>query len=281
MVLYEALAGAPPFRGQSRLAMQDAILRQEPPPLQHAHELAPLIGRLLEKDPGRRPSARDALGLLHLGGSEPLPGDHTSMPQAQPYPPAGQAQPSSPAPVPFTHGWAPPPRPAPPGVPLAPRYSMWHFLSRARTFLRRLRSSPFKNRRLAPLSASHSMRLPLFGSAAVLIACLLAAGVLNAKSVPHLDVDAGWPWAVFWGGLGFAAWQIAIAVRRERSGGSGRAVLRLLFSPLRPPARWDDAEREARRNRIEAAIDDELRMLDARMARAWTPPHDEHYGEHL
>ncbi|WP_160573642.1 serine/threonine-protein kinase [Actinomadura physcomitrii] len=264
VVLYEALAGAPPFRGQSPRAMRDAILYQEPPPLHESPELAVLIERLLDKDPLQRPSAREALRLLHRLASE------------------GEF--SYPSPMHPSYGleWSPAaPAPRPMAL-LAPRYSMWRFLSRVRAFLRRSRSR-YNSYGPTPLSSSHSMRLPLFGAAAaVLMACLFVAGVLNVKSVPHLDAAAALPWGVFWGGLGLAAWQIAIAVRRERSGGGvAGAALRLLFAPLRPPARWDSAEREERRSRVETAIDDELRLIDARMARAWVPPRDDDHGGHL
>ncbi|HET8646517.1 MAG TPA: protein kinase, partial [Vicinamibacteria bacterium] len=64
-VLYEMLAGLPPFRGDSRLDVMHAIVREEPPDLQEVDPrlnpaLVRLVRRCLEKQPlNRFQSARD------------------------------------------------------------------------------------------------------------------------------------------------------------------------------------------------------------------------------
>jgi hypothetical protein len=55
--LFTAVEGTTPFAGPTMIELVAAILTREPPLPAHAGPLADLIGRLLEKDPARRPSA--------------------------------------------------------------------------------------------------------------------------------------------------------------------------------------------------------------------------------
>lgn len=87
-VLYEMLAGAPPFRGQSAISVATKHLHQEPPPLPAS--VPPAIGavvmRALEKDPADRfPHARSMAAELRRAAGEPgaptavlAPGDRTT-----------------------------------------------------------------------------------------------------------------------------------------------------------------------------------------------------------
>ena len=59
VVLYEMLAGRPPFEGETVVDVFDAILNQEPPPPSLSgepagHELQRILGRMMAKDPDRR-----------------------------------------------------------------------------------------------------------------------------------------------------------------------------------------------------------------------------------
>src|SRR5260370_1031358 len=65
LVLYECLAGRPPFERPTSVELMTAILREDPPELPEtaAPALRQIVGHCLEKEPDRRfPSARD-LGL--------------------------------------------------------------------------------------------------------------------------------------------------------------------------------------------------------------------------
>jgi serine/threonine protein kinase len=66
VTLYELLAGTPPFRGETVLAVLNQIERQEPKPLGSIAPsvpagLATLVHRCLEKDPAKRPADARAL----------------------------------------------------------------------------------------------------------------------------------------------------------------------------------------------------------------------------
>ena len=60
VVLHELLAGQRPFRGDTTVALVEAILREPPPPIRTegplAEALARLVTRMLQKDPLRRPA---------------------------------------------------------------------------------------------------------------------------------------------------------------------------------------------------------------------------------
>jgi|GEM_PF-3135500 len=71
-VMYELMAGTPPFEGESQ---QQVLLKhiREAPELERLPSSArPVVGWLLEKDPGRRPQSADAL-LAVLRGSSKAP----------------------------------------------------------------------------------------------------------------------------------------------------------------------------------------------------------------
>jgi serine/threonine protein kinase len=62
VILYELLAGVPPFAARDPVELWREILNAQPPPLLSVNPgadraLARLAERLLEKDPARRPSA--------------------------------------------------------------------------------------------------------------------------------------------------------------------------------------------------------------------------------
>ena len=77
VTLYEMVAGARPFHGQSGFELTSAILNQEPRPLpsQVPAELGAVIGRCLEKDPGKRyqqaGQLREALISVQAGTVSP------------------------------------------------------------------------------------------------------------------------------------------------------------------------------------------------------------------
>lgn len=66
VMIYEMIAGRRPFSSNSPVALATAVLRDDAPKLSGAGlwvpaELEKLVGRLLEKDPARRPSSGDEL----------------------------------------------------------------------------------------------------------------------------------------------------------------------------------------------------------------------------
>jgi serine/threonine-protein kinase len=91
VVLYELLAGAPPFRGDHAVAVALAHRDDPVPPLETMRAdlppgLADVVGRALEKDPADRfadaPEMRAALGAIRTG-AVPL-GDDATLPTARP-----------------------------------------------------------------------------------------------------------------------------------------------------------------------------------------------------
>jgi len=58
--LYAAVEGEPPFRREGQLATLHAVITQPAPAAAHGGALAPLIARLLDQDPLRRPGADEA-----------------------------------------------------------------------------------------------------------------------------------------------------------------------------------------------------------------------------
>jgi serine/threonine-protein kinase len=77
VTLYEIAAGARPFQGQSRIELSWAILNQAPRPLppQVPAELGAVLGRCLEKEPGKRyqqaDELREALSAVQAGTVAP------------------------------------------------------------------------------------------------------------------------------------------------------------------------------------------------------------------
>ncbi len=64
VTLYHAVEGVSPFRRNTQPAALTAVLLEEPPPPGKAGRLAPLITRLLDKDPHSRPTVEQALAML-------------------------------------------------------------------------------------------------------------------------------------------------------------------------------------------------------------------------
>ncbi|MEU7579592.1 serine/threonine-protein kinase [Streptomyces sp. NPDC041068] len=62
--LYTAVEGISPFRRTSPLGTMQAVVTEEPAPLERAGALAPIISALLRKDPAARPTAEEAEAML-------------------------------------------------------------------------------------------------------------------------------------------------------------------------------------------------------------------------
>ncbi|MDX1673315.1 MAG: protein kinase [Longimicrobiales bacterium] len=80
VLLYELVAGDVPFTGRTPVNVIAAVLTASPPPLDRARPdvprpLADAVDAMLEKEPDRRPTARDVEALLTtlLAGDEPAP----------------------------------------------------------------------------------------------------------------------------------------------------------------------------------------------------------------
>jgi len=63
-LLYQMLEGSPPFTRDTATRTIEAVVFENPIPPARAGNLAPLIAALLNKDPGTRPTAEDALRAL-------------------------------------------------------------------------------------------------------------------------------------------------------------------------------------------------------------------------
>ncbi|MEV0387794.1 serine/threonine-protein kinase [Nonomuraea sp. NPDC050643] len=73
--LFAAVEGGPPFARPNEAAVLAAVLMQEPAPCRRAGPLAPVLAAMLEKDPARRCSAREAAGWLEeVSRGEPVTG---------------------------------------------------------------------------------------------------------------------------------------------------------------------------------------------------------------
>jgi serine/threonine protein kinase len=84
-LLYEMLAGEPPFRAATSAASQASVLIFQPPPLVEARpgvpqELADLVDHLLEKDPRSRPQSADEVSRTLAGLSGISAPDEDSLP---------------------------------------------------------------------------------------------------------------------------------------------------------------------------------------------------------
>ncbi|MCX2185462.1 protein kinase [Streptomyces sp. SKN60] len=124
--LYAAVEGASPFRRTSTWSTLNAIVVDPLPTPHHAGPLTPVLLRLLDKDPTRRPDARTAAALLRAV-AEATEGPASTVPGAAPPPAAGApalagpagSVPGAPGAVPAeaTQPWVPagqepvPPRP--------------------------------------------------------------------------------------------------------------------------------------------------------------------------
>jgi serine/threonine protein kinase len=85
--LYEALGGVSPFTRGTTAATISAIVGYEPEPPPDAGYLGPLIIELLSKDPGRRPTAMQALARLAEHRPEPTVAALTTPPTTPPIAP--------------------------------------------------------------------------------------------------------------------------------------------------------------------------------------------------
>ncbi len=85
-ILYETLAGVPPFRGDNQLAVMHAIAYEDPPALLQRRPDAPaaldaLIRRALSKEPSARyPTARPVLEALQALAIAPVPATPSRLP---------------------------------------------------------------------------------------------------------------------------------------------------------------------------------------------------------
>ncbi|WP_406357322.1 TerD family protein [Streptomyces sp. NBC_01635] len=85
VTLYRAIEGVSPFNRENTQTTLAAVLAYDPPPAQRAGRLAPLITRLLEKDPDRRPTIAEALALISRpfpAPAPPAPAPSPSVPRA-------------------------------------------------------------------------------------------------------------------------------------------------------------------------------------------------------
>ncbi|MFC9636886.1 serine/threonine-protein kinase [Streptomyces mirabilis] len=108
--LYYAVEGHGPFDRSSYVATLTALLTEEPTPPSHAGDLAPVLLKLLAKDPAHRLQADDATPLLRQLTTQtlrtpqqtitemPRPIEQPSTPQPPPHPP--RPKPPTPSPVP-------------------------------------------------------------------------------------------------------------------------------------------------------------------------------------
>ncbi|MBS2537918.1 protein kinase [Catenulispora sp. NF23] len=103
-MLYTLVEGRRPFDAPTLTALYTAILMKAPEPAVNAGPLAPLLVRLLDKDPAKRPDAVETAGILRAaaGGSVPVPGEVVRRPVpetmvAAPVPPGLSASGSAPA----------------------------------------------------------------------------------------------------------------------------------------------------------------------------------------
>ncbi|UED88148.1 protein kinase domain-containing protein [Streptomyces profundus] len=118
VTLHEAVEGASPFDRGSTAASLHAVAYDDPPQLQRAEALAPLVNRLLAKAPGDRPTIAEAFDLLDappVSTPPPVAATPTAIvTELSTVPP--QAMPTATAwPTPLA--WAAPPTPAPPPPP--------------------------------------------------------------------------------------------------------------------------------------------------------------------
>ncbi len=90
VTLFRAVEGTSPFLRDSQAATLAALAMEEPPPLEHAGQLAPLIRGLLAKDPGARLTVTDALVLLRNRHLTPEPVSQSQPPAMKPQPPASE-----------------------------------------------------------------------------------------------------------------------------------------------------------------------------------------------
>ncbi|MGP9023138.1 serine/threonine-protein kinase [Streptomyces sp. BR1] len=122
--LYSAVEGEQAFSGETFSALCIAVATKSPRPAVRAGALEPLLAALMTKDPGRRPSAAQALNALEevarTGAAAPVP-TPTEIVDPAPTPlnpghPAAVQLPPPPSHAPTVGAWLPP-QPVPPGGP--------------------------------------------------------------------------------------------------------------------------------------------------------------------
>ena len=83
--LYFTLEGQPPFDRGSPIPTLTAVTHENPRPMERAGALAPIIDRLLDKDPEQRPTAGELRAVLeNLGHAPPAAASTTVMPPPPP-----------------------------------------------------------------------------------------------------------------------------------------------------------------------------------------------------
>lgn len=86
--LHHAVEGTSPFHRDTVAGALHAVLWEPPPEPRQAGRLAPLITRLLDKDPDRRPTIAQAVALLDEPVTKPIIRGVSSSPKPPPPPPA-------------------------------------------------------------------------------------------------------------------------------------------------------------------------------------------------
>ncbi len=74
-VMYEMATGQPPFAGATVAALLYAVVNQPAPPLPTSLPIAGLVARCLDKDPARRPAARELAEALAPSPAREAPAD--------------------------------------------------------------------------------------------------------------------------------------------------------------------------------------------------------------
>ncbi|WP_327692613.1 serine/threonine protein kinase [Streptomyces sp. NBC_00459] len=116
--LYFAVDGHSPFDRTSSAATLSALLAEDPAPPRRAEGLAPILLRLLAKDPAQRLGADEATHLLHQFTAPSLPGKYEPTSAAGP-----QSSAQAPIPQPPELPSAPHPESHPPQVPRTTRHA--------------------------------------------------------------------------------------------------------------------------------------------------------------
>ncbi|MFF3491035.1 serine/threonine-protein kinase [Streptomyces sp. NPDC002795] len=117
--LYTAVEGLSPFRRTSPIATMQAVVEEEPEPLENVGAIGPVIGALLSKDPDARPDADAAEAMLAEAAEGRRPNAAQAYVPTQVHVPA-QPTASTPPPTPMSTAdttTVAPPTPVPPPGP--------------------------------------------------------------------------------------------------------------------------------------------------------------------
>ncbi|MFG2128171.1 serine/threonine-protein kinase [Streptomyces sp. NPDC048751] len=113
VLLYAAVTGGSPFRRTTVESTLAAILADDPPEPKQAGPLGPVVVRLLQRDPERRPGAEEVAAVLEaVAEGRAVPPDAPRAPD--PVAPVEQNAPVAPQPGETSEGPAPAPTPTPP-----------------------------------------------------------------------------------------------------------------------------------------------------------------------